>query len=124
MDNLLHVLNELNLEEKKIEEEIYLEFLNNIGITSYTTQQYKTFLSRLFQIYNLCTGGEIDIDNTIFLSKDMLYFKYKTCNVSKEVFFDILLHSSQVYLNNTNIRDILLSDSPYKILKEISWINF
>lgn len=123
MDTLLHILNSLNLEEKKIEEEIYLEFLNNIGIKTFTTQQYKTFLSRLSQIYNLCSGGQINID-TVFLYKNISSFTYKTCNVSKEVFFDILLHSSQVYLNNTHIRDILLADSHYKILRDIEWINF
>jgi hypothetical protein len=125
MERLLESLRELNLEGGTKEEETYVEFLAGLGIVRFSNSDYKTYLSRISQIYNLCKGGYINNCGEVFLSNKLNNFKDRTNPISKESFFDILLFSKDIYFYPaTPIKTFLTTDAPYKILLEIEWSYF
>ena len=125
MENLLQNLKDLNLEERMKEEEAYVEFLSGLGILRFSNADYKTYLSRIAQVYNLCKGGYINNHGEILLSNKLTNFKDKNIPFTKEQFFDILLTSKHIYFYpDTPIHTFLTTDTPYKILKQIGWVNF
>ena len=125
MENLLQNLKDLNLEDRMKEEEAYVEFLSGLGIRRFSNADYKTYLSRIAQIYNLCKGGYINNHGEIFLSNKLTNFKDKNIPISKENFFDILLTSKDIYFYpDTPFHTFLTTDTPYKILKEVEWVYF
>lgn len=125
MDNLLSKLKELNLGDQMKEEEIYVEFLSGMGIERFSNADYRSYLSRIAQIYNMSKGGYINNCGEIFLSNKLNNFKDRNIPICKEVFFDILLHSKHIYFYpGIPIHRFLTTETPFKLLKEIEWVNF
>ena len=125
MEQLMESLKILNLEERMKEEEMYLEFLSRMGIERFSNRDYKTYLSRIAQVYNLTKGGYVNNHGEVFISNKLNNFKDRNCPISKEQFFDILLSSTQIYFYpDIPISKFLKTDTPYKVLKEAELISF
>ena len=125
MEALMESLRVLNLEERMREEEVYLEFLSRMGICRFSNRDYKTYLSRIAQVYNLTKGGYVNNHGEVFISNKLNNFKDRSLPISKEQFFDILLSSTQIYFYpDIPLSKFLTTDTPYKILKEAELISF